>query len=80
MNPCDLSTCGYAHGGECDRSCPGLQLHRPVLPDKLAPAVIVEGRVEQRTEHRTEPAPEISRARLALNTFNHWMKSKWQSL
>lgn len=46
MSPCDPITCGYAHGGECGRSCQGLQLHRPVLPAKLTPAANVERRSE----------------------------------
>lgn len=50
MNPCDPLNCGFAYGGECGTNCMCLRLHRPVMPEKLAPAVIVPGHVESRDQ------------------------------
>ena len=57
MKTCNPLDCGYAHGGECGTSCIGLQLHRPVLPTKLDPAVVVPGHIENRGDTPSPTAP-----------------------
>lgn len=68
---CETPLCSYPTG-ECQGSCHKVDT---TFIDRRREAVAIKGRVEQRTEHQTEPAPEISKARLAMNTYQLYRRA-----
>ena len=71
MARCDTLGCSYPTG-ECYGTCHKVDT---TFVDRHRKALAIKGRVEQRSEHPTEPAPQICRARLALNTFHIYRRA-----